>query len=151
MTKHAAADELPHFDLAEFLPYRLNLAAERLSRDFARRYNAEFGLTVPEWRVLVHLARSGDVSVRDIEARVAMEKSTVSRAASRLEAAGHVQKQVNGDDRRLLSLSLTPAGRRLMARLLPLALDYQRELATLLGERLAALNEAIDVLAGDER
>ena len=55
---------------------------------FARRYGAESGISIPEWRVLAHLAEGGPVSVRDIHARVDMDKSKVSRAAARLEEAG---------------------------------------------------------------
>src|SRR6056297_1094233 len=87
---------LPDFDLGRFTPYRLAVAAEKTSEELARQYHARFGISIPEWRVLVHLAQPIDgaetVSVRDIEARVAMEKSKVSRAAKRLEASGHIEK-----------------------------------------------------------
>lgn len=141
---------LPEFDLAAFLPYRLAVAAAKLSEGLARRYRAEFGISVPEWRVLVHLAQSGNVSIRDIEARVAMEKSKVSRAASRLEAAGLVAKEINESDRRLLHLSLTAKGRALMARLLPLAIAYQAEVAAGLAETLPGLEAGLDRLLGEE-
>lgn len=141
---------LPEFDLRRFLPYRLAVAAERLSEGLARRYRKEFGISTPEWRVLVHLAQSGNVSVRDIEARVAMEKSKVSRAASRLEAAGYIAKEINESDRRLLQLSLTPKGRALMAKILPLAIAYQAEIAARLDDTLAGLEASLDRLTGDE-
>ena len=41
------------FHLDDFLPYRLAVAAQQVSRRFARLYAAEAGLTIPEWRVLV--------------------------------------------------------------------------------------------------
>ena len=59
---------MEQFDLDAFLPYQLAVAATRVSRAFAERYRAEFGLSIPEWRVLAHLSRSGAVSVREIEA-----------------------------------------------------------------------------------
>jgi DNA-binding MarR family transcriptional regulator len=121
------------FVLREFLPYQLAAAAERVSRDFAEIYRREFGITIPEWRVLAHLSQEGDISVRDVEARVAMEKSKVSRAATRLEAAGYIEKRLNAGDRRLLSLRLTPQGRALMARIVPVALAYQAQLIERLG------------------
>jgi DNA-binding MarR family transcriptional regulator len=122
------------FDLTDFLPYQLAVAASRMSRAYERRYSAVSGLSVPEWRVLAHLSQSGEVSVREIESRVDMEKSKVSRAASRLEAQGLLAKLVNPDDRRLVSLSLTPEGRALMTRLTPIALQFQAEIRALLGE-----------------
>lgn len=137
------------FDLTAFLPYRLNAAAGRISRAFAERYRTEFGLSIPEWRVLAHLHHAGDVSVRDIEARVDMEKSKVSRAASRLEAAGHITKAVNGADRRLLVLRLTPEGRALVARVIPVAMQFQAEMRARLGPQAEALDAALGVLLDD--
>jgi len=66
----------PKFDLDDFLPYRLAVAAERLSAEFSRSYTQTFGLSNPEWRVLVHLTQTGEISVRDIEKRVGLENGT---------------------------------------------------------------------------
>lgn len=140
------------FDLSRFLPYQLAAAAERVSRDFAETYRREFDISVPEWRVLAHLNQAGEVSVRDIENRVAMEKSKVSRAASRLEAAGYVEKRINPGDRRLVVLNLTDSGRALMARLVPLALDYQAELMARLGPAAPLMSGALTtIIEGDRR
>ncbi|MBC7157714.1 MAG: MarR family transcriptional regulator, partial [Rhodobacteraceae bacterium] len=90
------------FDLSVFLPYRLAVAAQRVSRAFAQRYRHDFGLSVAEWRVLAHLSQSGNVSVREVFERVDLDKPRVSRAAARLEAAGYITKQPNPRDRRLV-------------------------------------------------
>lgn len=128
------------FDLNQFLPYRLSVAASRISRAFERRYTVEAGLSVPEWRVMAHLSQTSEVSVREIQARVDMEKSKVSRAASRLEEQGLVVKVVNPEDRRLVSLSLTETGREMMDRLIPLAEAFQAEIQA----KLAAEAEDFD-------
>ena len=133
---------LPDFELDQFLPYLLAEAAQKLSRELAEIYR-EAGVSTPQWRVLVHLAYSGRVSVRDIERRVSMEKSKVSRAAARLETAGLVEKRADPADGRLVALSLTDQGRALMARLLPRALEYQRQLEGLLGADLNGLHHAL--------
>lgn len=131
------------FQLDEFLPYRLAVAAARVSRAFERRYMAEVGISVPEWRVLAHLSQEGEVSVREIEARADMEKSKVSRAASRLERQGLIEKRENPGDRRLVMLSLTTNGRAVMARLVPLAAEFQAELRALLGEGLQGFDKGL--------
>lgn len=131
------------FNLETFLPYQLSVAASRVSKGFERRYAKQAGLSVPEWRVLAHLAQSEEVSVREIEARVDMEKSKVSRAASRLEQNGLVAKVINPADRRLVSLSLTPEGRALMARLSPMAGGFQAELEKVLGNDFAAFERGL--------
>ena len=87
--------DLPDFDLSRFLPYRLSVAGDRLSAGLARRYRAEFGISVAEWRVLVHVTDAGEVSIRDLERRVNLEKSKASRAATRLAQAGYIRKAPN--------------------------------------------------------
>lgn len=134
------------FDLNAFLPYRLISAANRTSRAFAERYRDEFGISIPEWRVLAHLNHAGEVSVRDIEARVDMEKSKVSRAATRLEEAGYITKSINDEDRRLLQLRLTPEGHALVARLLPVAMQFQNEMLARLGQAAPGLDAALSIL-----
>jgi len=137
---------LPEFDLYGFTPYRLAVAAKRTSEELARQYRARFGISIPEWRVLVHLAHSGKVSVRDIEARVAMEKYEVSRAAKRLREAGLIESRENPEDRRLVLLTLTPAGRAMMADLLPMARAHQKALEERLGTAFRQLEAGLEEL-----
>ncbi|WP_343080545.1 MarR family winged helix-turn-helix transcriptional regulator [Ostreiculturibacter nitratireducens] len=139
------------FDLAKFLPYRISVAAARVSRGFAKRYRTEFGISIPEWRVLAHLsAAGGPVSVREVHARVDMDKSKVSRAAARLEQAGYVAKAENSDDRRLVQLTLTEAGRDLVARIVPVARSYHAELLARLGPEADSFRRALERLATEE-
>jgi DNA-binding MarR family transcriptional regulator len=137
------------FDLAAFLPYQLAVASSRVSKGFADRYRAEFGLSIPEWRVLAHLAQSGSVSVREIHARVDMDKSKVSRAAARLETAGLIEKRENLEDRRLLDMRLTDTGRALIARIVPIADAYQAEVLAKLTDGAAEFRAALLKLIGD--
>jgi DNA-binding MarR family transcriptional regulator len=139
-----SADLAPmSFDLDQFLPYRLAVAATQVSRSFAARYAAEAGLSIPEWRVLAHLSASGAVSVRDINARVNLDKSIVSRAATRLEGAGYLRKSGHAGDQRLVALELTDTGRALMDRLGRIADAYQAELLEDLGEDAPAFRRAL--------
>lgn len=138
------------FELAKFLPYRMTVAAERLSAGMAKRYRREFGIGVAEWRVLVHIADAGSVSIRDIHERVHLEKSKASRAASRLEASGYVTKQINESDRRLIVLTLTAEGRGLMEKLTAIASDYQARLDGLVLPYLSALDAALTTLMTED-
>lgn len=131
------------FQLSAFLPYQLAVAAGRVSKAFSERYRAEFGLSIPEWRVLAHLAGGDAVSVREIHARVDMDKSKVSRAAARLEQAGLIEKRDHAGDKRLLDMRLTAKGQELMARIVPIADAYQEELLARLGEEAAPFRAAL--------
>ena len=131
------------FDLSAFLPYQLAVVSSRISKGFSELYRAEFGLTIPEWRVLAHLAQSDQVSVREIQARVDMDKSKVSRAAARLEAQGLIEKRENLEDRRLLDMRLTVKGRDLITRIVPIADAYQAQLLAQIGTDAAVFRAAL--------
>lgn len=131
------------FELDGFLPYRLSVAAAQISRRFAALYGAEAGINMPEWRVLAHLDRAGVVSVRDIHMRVHLDKSVISRAATRLEKAGLLRKSAHDGDRRLVALELTPQGQALMRRLGRMAARFQAQLARELGTDAEVLNRVL--------
>jgi DNA-binding MarR family transcriptional regulator len=131
------------FDLDGFLPYQINVLAGRLSREFGALYRDRFGISIPEWRVLAHLGQAGRVSVREIYARVDMDKSKVSRAAARLESAGYITKTQSRADRRLVDMALTDKGRALMAELAPIAEAFEAELTGRLGEAAPDFRAAV--------
>lgn len=122
------------FALDDFLPYQLARLSQQVSAGFSRHYRERYGISVAEWRVVAHLSQQSSVSVREIHRRVGMDKPKVSRAASRLEAAGFVTKLVNEHDRRLVELSLTAKGREMIETLAPIAAAYQEELMAALGD-----------------
>jgi DNA-binding MarR family transcriptional regulator len=99
------------FDLNNFVPYRLNQAAQQTSEALARKYRNQYGLTVPEWRVLAHLGKYDKLSVRDLEKAIGLDRVAASRAGTSLCSKGWVQKIVNEQDRRLVEFSLTDVGR----------------------------------------
>ncbi|MFZ5965370.1 MarR family winged helix-turn-helix transcriptional regulator [Thalassococcus sp. BH17M4-6] len=109
------------FNLSTFLPYRLAVLSERVSRRLSVEYQRTHGLAVAEWRVLVHVQRCGAVSVRDIHNCVNLEKPRVSRAVSRLESEGLVQKAQGQPDGRLVAITLTDAGRAALEEIVPAA------------------------------
>ncbi len=140
------AKTLPSFDLESYLPYRLTVIAAELSAGLAKQYLARFSISIAEWRVLVNVGYTKGLSVRDIEKRVGLEKSKVSRAATKLETKGYLAKQVDSDDRRLLKLTLTDAGVQLLHELIPIAENYQAGLLQKLDHQADALHAALDKL-----
>lgn len=138
---------LPEFDLERYLPYRFTVLAGQLSAELAKHYKSEYGISMPEWRVLLNVGYAEHPSVRDIERRVSLEKSKVSRAAAKLEEKGFITKTVDPKDRRLVMLDLTETGADLLSKLIPVAQEFQVELETALGGTEDALQAALDVLS----
>jgi DNA-binding MarR family transcriptional regulator len=56
-----------------------------------------------------------------------MDKPKVTRALQRLEAAGIVQRAVDAQDRRQVSLALTRRGRAMFRDIAALALDWEKQ------------------------
>ncbi len=139
------------FILDGFLPYRVAVTAGRLSREFSRIYQERFGLSRAEWRVMAHLSQQAEVSVREIHARVDMDKSKVSRAATRLEEAGIITKRISDSDRRLVFLALTEKGAAMMAELARAAQGLSGEVLGRLGPGAKAFLDGLEALADTDR
>lgn len=137
---------MTQFKLDSFLPYQIAVLSTRISAGFSQTYRQPYGLTVAEWRVVAHLSQQDSVSVREIYERVDMDKPKVSRAASRLEAAGYVSKAVNASDRRLVELRLTDKGRDMIEALTPAAREYEERIMDVLGDDGAQFFEQVERL-----
>lgn len=138
----------PELDLDRFLPYRLSVLANRVSRALAAHYRARFGLGVPEWRVLAVLGRDGRLSAGELAERTSMDKVKVSRAIGALERRGLVRRERDPADRRVTRVEQTAEGRRVYGEIAALALDWQtRWLAGLREEEKRALFDLLDRLA----
>jgi DNA-binding MarR family transcriptional regulator len=126
------------FDADDFLPYLLNQAGEATGRAFERHYRDRYGMLRAEWRVLYHLGRHGRMSAGEIAARSMTDKTKVSRAVARLEAAGLLRAAPDEADRRRAWLSLTPAGTARFSDLSTRAAAFDAALAARLGRADAA-------------
>ena len=115
-------------DLDRFLPYRLDILAEGVSRALSGIYKQRYGLGVPEWRILAHLGQFAPITARDIAAHSRMHKTKVSRAVAELERLGFVKRGDSHRDGREEPLSLTAAGRAAYDDLSPRAAAFVREL-----------------------
>ena len=107
----------------------------------------DIGITVPEWRVVLTLARYPDLTATEITDRWTMDKMAISRAIQRQEKAGNIQRQQNPDDRRSFRLSLTTSGEALYENILPVANErYQALVSSLSRRELASLHKSLDKL-----
>jgi DNA-binding MarR family transcriptional regulator len=122
------------FELARFLPFRLNRLAAEISEQLASLYAGRFGIDIPQWRVLATLASGDGWTAKAIVASTRTHKSTISRAVEALEQRRLIESIRSPDDKREFRLQLTSAGRRLFRQLEPLVLDYESRLIGEMGE-----------------
>lgn len=133
--------------LQDFLPYRLSVLSNRISRDIALSYQDRFGLTVPEWRVMAILGEAEGLSAREVAARTAMDKVAVSRAVASLCHAGFIARKTDDSDKRRVVLSLTKKGRGVYDKVVPVALSYETAILKQLSKSdRAALDQLLEKL-----
>lgn len=117
-------------------------AAEGVTRR-THGHLAEHDLTLGQFGALEALHRSGPLRACDLAERVLRSPANLTTILDNLERRALVERRPHPDDRRARLVHLTPAGRRLVARVLPghaegiardlgaLTLAEQRDLARL--------------------
>ena len=105
------------------------------------RLEAELGLALSWHEVLVRLqeAPDGRLRMQDLGRSVLLTKSGVSRLVDRMQHAGLVSRAACAADRRVTYAGITPKGRRLLARAVPVFVrSFEESFARHLSQREAA-------------
>ena len=135
-------------ELDSFLPYRLVSLSQRISQALSSIYREEFGVSVPEWRILANLAEKGELSPSEIAAQTSMDRARVTRGIKDLRAKRCLLKRRDAADQRAYHLRLSPAGEALYRKIVPLALAWEESLlASLEDGEHRELMRALDKLA----
>jgi DNA-binding MarR family transcriptional regulator len=138
--------------LENFLPYRLAILSHTVSTTIAHVYDKQFGLSIPEWRVIAILGRFPGLSAVEVAERTLMDKVAVSRAVTKLIKNGRIDREFADADRRRSILNLSEEGRRVHDEVAPLALQFERELlAGLDDDEREKLNTIMDRLMARAR
>jgi DNA-binding MarR family transcriptional regulator len=118
--------------LNQFVPYRMVHLAANISLALSKIYKQEFDISIPEWRVLAQLAQQQKLYSKDIGEITSMDKSKVSRAVKALVRKHYLIRQTDTKDNRAAYLSLTAQGKALYQKIVPKALQWERELIAVL-------------------
>ena len=130
-------------------------AHRRLRRAIDRRLQP-FGLTEALWLPLLRLSRAeGPLRQKDLAALLSLDGSSVVRLLDGLQSAGLIERREDDGDRRAKSLTLTPAGRKVVAQVEATAGRVRNDaLAGLPGEDIATavrvLQHLCDTLSQDD-
>lgn len=119
----AADDELPYPLTIEVRDACLCLHVQRAARALARCFDEALrplGMTNGQFSLMMALNRPQPASMRQVAEVLAMDRTTLTAALKPLERRGLVEVAVDPGDRRSRRLSLTDAGRALLARAVPI-------------------------------
>ena len=101
----------------------LCLHLRRAARALARRFDdalRPLGLTSGQYSMMMSLNRPQPPSIGSVASLLSMDRTTLTAALKPLQRRDLVTVMVDDEDRRGRRLRLTPAGRALLARALPL-------------------------------
>ncbi|WP_017773863.1 MarR family winged helix-turn-helix transcriptional regulator [Paraburkholderia kururiensis] len=135
--------------LDQFLTYRLHVLNKLSERGISERYQAKLDVTLPEARIIAAVGSFGPFSVMDLARHANLDKSQASRAAEALIRRGLVARDSDPADGRVVLVSLTPEGRALYRRVMPIARKWNGDLFDCLdnAERVALGNMLDRVIA----
>ena len=134
--------------LDTFLPFRLSVLSNAISRKIADMYEREFNISIWQWRILAVLGESDGLTSTEVAARTLMDKPAVSRATSSLIERGLITRTSDRSDRRKSDLRLSLEGREVYNSVIPRALAYEKELLEALSKEDAdALHSLLTRLA----
>lgn len=119
--------------LESFLSFRVTILAKLLERRLARMLSEQFGLAVAEYRVLLQVALRPGSTVRSVSARTFVDKAQVSRVVAALEEQDLIKRTTRDNDRRSPEFTVTPSGRALITRIVPLRRQQEQEIGDHLG------------------
>ena len=114
--------------LNDFIAYRMANFASQVSDSCSQIYQQEFGLSIPEWRILARLAENGRMNAKDLVHITFMDKSKVSRTVKIMDEKGLLIKEKVPNDNRATFLSLSQQGNDLFQQLVPKALSWEDQL-----------------------
>lgn len=136
------------FNLEDFLPYRLSIAANTVSKQIAKTY-APHNLSRTQWRVMAVLASCQTMSARSVADKTGMDKTTISRAVGKMLERGLVKRGASEQDGRSAPLSLSTEGKAMFKKIVPEALRQEQELKDMFtGAELKTLAAYLERIVG---
>ncbi len=100
------------------------------------------GLTLAQFGVLEALLHRGPLCASELAAKLLRTAGNLTLVLDNLERDGHVRRERDAEDRRFVTIHLTPEGRAFINRLFPqVAADITREFAVLSPAEQAMLGE----------
>lgn len=112
-----SASDVTYADFADCLILNTIRTARAVSRRYDNQLSA-FGVTVVQFSVLVTIREFEGMTINALAARMAMDRSTLTRNVDVLIRHGHVEKQETGKGN-ARTCRLTASGNALLDRLIP--------------------------------
>ena len=120
--------------LAHWVGFNLRMAQEAAFQAFSRR-SQDIGESPGRFATLTLIARNPGISQTELSQANGRDKSSLTPVVEDLVRRGLVERKRMDSDRRTYSLSLTPAGKKVLTMMTRSARRHERNLDHVIGER----------------
>lgn len=133
--------------LESLVTYKVMQVADTILRAAGQVYRSRYDISITDLRILATIGAHSPLAANDVSRLTRIDKAWVSRSLAALVERKLVSRQNHADDSRIILLSLTPKGRALVRRIIPLAVArHERLLAGLNQRKRSLLNALLDIL-----
>jgi len=116
------------------------LRAANTSLAYARVGLEDAGLSQGQFAVLEALYHVGPLYLGDLARRILTSSGNLTLVVDNLEKRGLAMRQPHGRDKRFVRATITPAGRKLMARIFP---EHARRITEVMARLTSAEQDAL--------
>lgn len=120
-------------DFTTFICYSLKATMKKVEKYLAQELE-EFGVSMAQSFVLFSLLENDGATLSEIGALAHIENSSLTTMVDKLEKEGLVERSLFPQDRRVIRLFLTDAGRRLAVEVLATGAAFNQRLCEDLGD-----------------
>ena len=124
---------------------------EQLERDLSCCFKLETeccGVSIAQGHSLLEIGKKGEPSLNEIATALGLDNSTLSRMVNNLVNLGFVNRVLNPEDRRCVSLTLTEQGKMVCGLVETSTVNYIRKIFEHIpGEKHSQVIESVAILA----
>jgi MarR family transcriptional regulator, organic hydroperoxide resistance regulator len=117
---------MPEPHIESYVPYLVNRAATAMLNYSAREFE-QFGVTVPQWRILLALWHHPECRFGELATLTSIEPPTLSRLLNAMTESKLVKRSPTASDSRSVTVSLTASGRAFYKKTIPFADDVNAQ------------------------
>jgi DNA-binding MarR family transcriptional regulator len=137
----------PVIPLEHWIGYRFSRIAARVGNYVAQMYVTRHDLTIPAWRCLAVIARYQPLTAKELATLTSTDAFKVTRAIELLVRRKLIRRDVDKEDRRRASLSLTAEGRTVYKDIEKFTMRLEQELTAEFDQaETAMLRQILDKL-----
>lgn len=142
-----APDRTEKWTLDRFLTYRIARLNAALNAQATRLLAKGYGLSLGQWRIVVTIGKGGARTSKELLEMTQMDPALISRLLRQLEDKALLRTGRSSSDRRMLDVSLTSKGTKVLNDTFPVMQARQKALAAeLKSGELEVLGSMIDRL-----